>query len=155
GLEAWRWALMLGAIGAAVVGALFLRLPESPRWLAAQGRAAASMLTLRRFEPSGGDFGEPAAGAIANAKLPTNARQQHSFWSVAGPQHRLRAVLLGAMYFLSPWATIGFPLLIGAVLVEKGFRVADSLLYVGVAMFGPSIGVLAGALFIDRLERRT
>jgi putative MFS transporter len=59
------------------------------------------------------------------------------------------------MYFLSPWATIGFPLLSGAVLVEKGFRVADSLLYVGVAMSGPSLGVLVGALLIDRLERRT
>jgi putative MFS transporter len=33
--------------------------------------------------------------------------------------------------------------------------VADSLLYVGITMFGPSVGVLAGALVIDRIERRT
>ena len=59
------------------------------------------------------------------------------------------------MYFLSPWATIGFPLLSGAVLVEKGFRVSDSLLYVGIAMLGPTIGALAGSFVIDRVERRT
>ena len=59
------------------------------------------------------------------------------------------------MYFLSPWATIGFPLLSGAVLVEKGFRVANSLLYLGITMFGPTIGVLMAALAIDRVERRT
>jgi putative MFS transporter len=77
------------------------------------------------------------------------------FWSAAGGQHRRRAVLLSALYFLSPWATIGFPLLSGAVLVEKGFKVADSLLYLGVAMFGPSLGAVAAAFIIDRVERRT
>src|SRR5262249_29778229 len=30
-----------------------------------------------------------------------------------------------------------------------------SLLYLGIAMFGPTLGVLAGSFVIDRLERRT
>ena len=41
------------------------------------------------------------------------------------------------------------------MLIEKGFSVADSLLYLGVQMFGPSVGVLVGAFLIDRIERRT
>jgi putative MFS transporter len=160
GLEAWRWALILGSIGAATVGALFRVLPESPRWLADAGRQAAAEASCRRFERSAGIKSElianvPAEAFRRSAQVETGQHEKRSFWSAAGKRHRLRAVLLGLLYFLSPWATIGFPLLSGAVLVEKGFRVADSLLYVGVAMFGPSIGVLAGSLIIDRLERRT
>jgi putative MFS transporter len=66
---------------------------------------------------------------------------------------RWRAVLFCGLELLCPWATIGFPLLAGAVLVQQGFRVNDSLLYVGVAMFGPTIGVLLAALLMDRIER--
>ena len=39
----------------------------------------------------------------------------------AGRELRRRAVVFGFLDFLSPWATIGFPLLSGAVLIEKDF----------------------------------
>jgi putative MFS transporter len=162
GLEAWRWALILGAIGSAAVGGLFHLLPESPRWLAAAGRHAAAEAMCRRFERSAGIASERPPITAIDAPAPDERdrsrekrTETQSFWSAAGRQHRLRAILLGALYFLSPWATIGFPLLSGAVLVEKGFRVADSLLYLGVAMFGPSVGAVAAAFIIDRVERRT
>jgi putative MFS transporter len=161
GLEAWRWALGFGAAGSAIVGMLFYCLPESPRWLAALGRRAAADATCRRLERSPPLMSTTDAAPIAAAGPANEADSppdQHGdrFWSATeGRTHRIRAALLGLLYFLSPWATIGFPVLSGAVLVEKGFRVSDSLLYVGVGMFGPTIGVLAGALVIDRVERRT
>ena len=65
-----------------------------------------------------------------------------------------RALLLGALYALAPWATIGFPLLSAAVMVQKGFRVGDSLLFAGLSMFGPTLGITIVALFVDRIERR-
>lgn len=37
GLEAWRWMFLVCAIPAVVYGALALRMPESPRYLAARG----------------------------------------------------------------------------------------------------------------------
>jgi putative MFS transporter len=150
GFEGWRWVLAIGAAGSLAVGIAFRWLPESPRWLATAGRHAQAEAVLARLARSAGRAVAPLMRA---PERPTD--QRDSFWSAAGRRHRARAALLAAMYFLSPWATVGFPLLSGAVLIEKGFRVADSLLYLGVTMFGPTLGVLAGAFVIDRIERRT
>jgi putative MFS transporter len=38
-IDGWRWLLIFGALGALIVWILRSRLPESPRWLLAQGRA--------------------------------------------------------------------------------------------------------------------
>jgi MFS transporter, putative metabolite:H+ symporter len=149
GFDGWRWVLVIGAVGSAAVGVSFRWLPESPRWFAAAGRDAQAEAVFRRFGHSAGLAAPPVHIG------PRPAEERDSFWSASGGRHRARAALLTAMYFLSPWATVGFPLLSGAVLVEKGFRVADSLLYLGVSMFGPTLGVLAGAFVIDRVERRT
>ena len=155
GYEGWRWTLVIGAIGAAVVGVVFRWLPESPRWLAATGRHTEAEAACQRFEQSAGMRPALSPAHALAPEMPSTPQADRSFWSPAGQRYRLRAALISALYFLSPWATIGFPLLSGAVLIEKGFRVTDSLLYLGVAMFGPSAGALAASFFIDRVERRT
>lgn len=129
----------------------------------AAGRRAEAEAVCRRFEAAAGVApSDNAPQRVDGADSESDARQgldhasDDGFWSpTAGRIHRRRAALIGALYLLSPWATIGFPLLSGAVLIEKGFRVSDSLLYVGVAMFGPTLGSLAASLVIDRIERRT
>jgi len=152
GLEGWRCALIIGAIGAAATGVAFRMLPESPRWLFAAGRVEAAIAVYNRFMRHAGC--EPLRpDAQLHARGPDVERA--NFWFGAARAYRPRTALLCALYFLSPWATVGFPLLSGAVLVAKGFRVTDSLLYLAVSLFGPSIGVLLGAAFIDRIERRT
>jgi putative MFS transporter len=42
----------------------------------------------------------------------------------------------------------------GAVLIEKGFALSDSLLYVGISLFGPVLGSFAAAGLVDKVERR-
>ncbi len=64
-------------------------------------------------------------------------------------------VFLIVAYLLMPWATVGFSTLSGAVLVEKGINPRDSILYVGVATFGPLIGTIIGGFVVDRVERRS
>lgn len=47
GWEAWRWMFLVAVVPAAVYGILALRIPESPRYLVAQGRRDEAVKVLR------------------------------------------------------------------------------------------------------------
>lgn len=146
GLEAWRWAFVIGGAGSVICALLFAAVPESPRWLARVGRLDEAWRAFERFRRSAPVL--PAVTPIL--KAPQAA-------APAGPNRATflrRVVFLLVIYFLTPWATVGFSLLSGAILVAKGINLQDSLLYVGISNFGPVIGTLAGALFVDRVDRR-
>ena len=124
GIEGWRWCFLLGSVGSGLAAAAFRLLPESPRWLAARDGDGA-LAAVARFEasPPIGRTGAVAPSAAAASRV-----------SVTSPRRRL--ALFGALFFLSPWAVVAFPLLMGAVLIEKGYRLSDSLLYVGIIPAG-------------------
>ncbi|WP_244507562.1 MFS transporter [Methylobacterium phyllostachyos] len=151
-IAAWRWALALGAVLAVLGAVLFALLPDSPRWLAATGRAAQAERACRRFQ---------AAAGIAPSEVPAEADLdprhpvQAGFRAMlAEPRQRRRTALFVALYALSPWATVGFPLLSAVVMLGKGFRVDQSLAFASLSMLGPPLGTLLTAAVIDRLERR-
>jgi MFS transporter, putative metabolite:H+ symporter len=156
GVEGWRWSLIAGAAVAATTAGMFFAVPESPRWLAALGRSRAAERSLAHFcdgqiAPSLG-VPLPAAQAHDRSRSPS---QDGGFGAILRDAVQARrAALLAALFALGPWATIGFPLLSAAVMVQKGFRVGDSLLLAGVSMFGPTLGIGAAAPFIDNIVRR-
>lgn len=141
GLEAWRWGFIFGGTGSALAGLLFLLLPESPRWLAARLRMPDADRACLRFERSPALL---AATAPAPAPASTETSAPRRSWPLAA-----------ALSFLSPWSTVAFPLLSGAVLAQKGFKVTDTLLFVGLSTFGPFFGNVLVATVIDRIGRRT
>lgn len=149
GLEGWRWGFLIGA-GCALLSALsFLALPESPRWLRARGRQAQAEAVLQSFERSATVLAalpdtparpseSPAAGADAARPLPMRRR----WLAVVG------------LFSLSPWATIAFPLLTGAVLAQRGFKLDAALLIFGMSSLGPLVGTLIASSVMDRIDRR-
>ena len=71
------------------------------------------------------------------------------------PNERGRFPLMAALFFLTPWAGVAFPVLTAAILVHKGFALKDSLFFVGFSTFGPCVGALLAAVVADRIERHT
>ena len=144
GIEAWRCGLWCAALVTIIPAVLFLWMPESPRWLAARGHVREAESAMARFERSRG------ASAISQryeAALATKA-------PAAGSAARRLRYLAAILFFLMPWSTVAFPILTGALLVGKGFKLSDALLYVGLSTFGPVLGTLVAAYGIDRVPRR-
>jgi len=145
GLEGWRWGFVVGSVGAMLAGLLFLALPESPRWLQARGRAAMAEAGCAAFERSR-PLGDPPASPTAVAVSREDDRSQ--------PPTERRWPWVAALFSLSPWATVAFPLLTGAVLTQRGFKLDTALLIFGLSSMGPLLGNLAMSTILDRIERR-
>jgi putative MFS transporter len=152
GFEAWRWAFCIAGAGAAFAGLCFTWLPESPQWLLTR-RPNDEAIARRRFENS------PAV-TLPFERVVVEPERSVAAVTGSGRTRRApgsplkRAAVLAIMFFLSPWSTVAFPLLTGAILVERGFSLNDALFYVALATFGPVIASIATAFFIDRFDRR-
>jgi len=151
GLEGWRWGFLLGSAGALLSGLLFLALPESPRWLQARGRGAQAEAGCQAFERSrrlAGTPGTEATPAPHDANALASADDDR-----AAPAGR-RWPWVAGLFSLSPWATVAFPLLTGAVLTQRGFKLDAALLIFGLSSLGPLLGTLLASTVMDRFDRR-
>lgn len=120
GIEAWRWVVAAGAVGAGVSGWLAVLLPESRAWLAALAEQS------RRPQASAGKL-----SAVVQAPFAFSA----------------------ALFALAPWATIAFPMLSSAVLLQRGVQIGATVTYLAIASFGPVVGTLLCALVIEKVAR--
>jgi MFS transporter, putative metabolite:H+ symporter len=154
GVEGWQWALFAGAAVAAATAGLFFAVPESPRWLATLGRGDEAENNFARFCNVGTAAVIRPPQTRMHGASGGHVRQSAFAALRAERRHLRRAAFLAALYALVPWAAIGFPLLSAAVMVQKGFRISDSLLFAGVSMFGPTLGIGAVAGFVDGIGRR-
>lgn len=144
GVDAWRWAFGVGGVGALLVALAFLLLPESPRWLYRKGRSAEANGAYRRFESS--------RTVLSASVAPPASLASASPAPALGPTRR--RTLTALLSLLAPWANTGFPLIVGAVLAQKGFKLPDTLLFMGLGLLGPAVGSLVAAPWVDRWERR-
>ncbi|GJD43428.1 Inner membrane metabolite transport protein YdjE [Methylobacterium cerastii] len=153
GVEPWRWVLGLGAVLAVLGAVLFGLMPESPRWLASVGRTVEADHVCRRFEYAARIA--PSASLNEIALAPGSLLRVGLDAPYSAPVQRRRTALFIALYTVAPWATLGFPLLSSVVMLQKGFRVDQSLIFGALSLLGPPLGTTLTALVIDRLERRT
>lgn len=152
GMESWRWAFVAGSLGAAITAVFFLWLPESPRWLreGQQGQSPG-----RRSDASASRWAaSPTAIRLCSRVSDGPSTYQTTDWKTPRSRHGVRLALVYSLNFLSPWFSVGFILVSGALLVQKGFQLSDTLLYIAVSTMGPTIGSLIASTVVDHVPRR-
>jgi MFS transporter, putative metabolite:H+ symporter len=153
GLDGWRWVAIAGATGAIVAWFLRLALPESPRWLAQNGRTAEAERVTRmietRVETQSGRALPPPHTLDDEIERSTG-----SFGEMFRPHYLRRTVMLIVFQVLQVVGYYGFTSWVPTLLLAQGINVTRSLAHTVVIAAANPLGALAATQFADRCERK-
>ncbi|CAM5763380.1 MFS transporter [Labrys miyagiensis] len=153
GIDGWRWVVLIGASSAIFVWWIRLGLPESPRWLARQGRlreaeAIMSDLELRVAAEHGGPLPAPAS--------PEPVQQQKGRWVQMWESPLLsRTVMMIIFNICQTVSFYGFLNWVPTLLIKQGITTTSSLFYTAIIALASPVGPLIGFFFADRFERKS
>lgn len=152
GLEAWRWMFLVMAIPAIVYGISAFTIPESPRFLVAQGRTDEARAILAGVDPSA-----DVDGQLARIQESVRSETKPSLRDLRGPVMGLLPVVwVGlAIAVLQQFVGINVIFYYSNVLWESvGFSESDSFtISVATSIVNVAVTVVAIAL-IDRVGRK-
>src|SRR5262245_46963395 len=144
----WRPMFIIAGIGALIVWYLRKALPESPRWLEAQGRseeAEALMQAIEREAATAGPLPPPAPAAPVT---------EFSLASLIKPPI-LQRMIVGCVVLISINTLIfGFVTWLPTFFVQQGLTITRSFAYTVVIILGSPIGCAIGAYGADAFGRR-
>jgi SP family sugar:H+ symporter-like MFS transporter len=152
GLEAWRWMFLVEIIPAAIYGVLALTIPESPRFLIAQGEMGKAKEVLERYV--GGDVEKVSTDILKTVR--SNAEP---------PRFR---ILRGPAFGLLPivWVGIGLSVLqqftgINVIFYYSstlwqavGFTESDSLTITVITSVTNIVTTIVAILLVDKVGRK-
>jgi putative MFS transporter len=152
GVAGWRWVVFLGALGAIAVWAIRRSIPESPRWLAQQGRleeASAAIAQIeRRVEK---EIGHPLSEPLHTVE---QIEGQGKFSEIWVPPYRKRTLMLMVFNFFQTIGFYGFGNWVPALLASMGATVTKSLRYSFIIALVYPIGPLLCVAIADKFERK-
>jgi putative MFS transporter len=151
GLDGWRWVVLIGAAGAALVWWIRRRIPESPRWLAEHGQIEEARRIVDALEARvTAESGSPLAIPIQ----PGAAVSQGHFREIWRPPYLRRTVMLVIFNVFQTVGFYGFSNWVPTLLIKRGITVTSSLRYTFLIAIAAPFGPLLAASFADRLERK-
>ena len=145
----WRPMFIIAGIGSLIVWYLRKNLPESPRWLEAQGRTEEAEQLMQAIET------EAAAGKpLPPVVVPAPVKLVAATDLIKPPL--LQRMVVGSWVLITINTLIfGFVLFLPQFFLRQGLTITNSLAYTVVLSAASLVGCLIGAYSSDGLGRRT
>jgi putative MFS transporter len=145
----WRPMFIIAGLGSLVVWYLRKNLPESPRWLEAQGRTAEAETLMQTIEKEV----TSTAGALPPPK-PAVPTPQLTLSSIFKPPI-LQRLLVGCWLLITINTLIfGFVIFLPQFFLRQGLTITNSLGYTVVLAGASLVGCALGAYMSDSIGRR-
>lgn len=127
--EGWRWAFVAGALPALYIWVIRRNLPESPRWLALQGRdqEATTIVDTIEAEVAKTNTIPPVTAEIMTT---VSVDKKASLGTLFSPAYWRTTVMLWALWFLGMFGYYGLFACLPSLLVKAGHSMVKSFLYV-------------------------
>ncbi|MGI4981792.1 MAG: MFS transporter [Janthinobacterium lividum] len=152
GLDGWRWVVLIGAHGAIFVWWIRRHLPESPRWLAQNGRLAEAEAIIAALESRvAAEYGRPLPPPLPPEPVAPRAR----FRDMWVPPYRRRTIMLVIFNVFQTVGYFGFANWVPTLLIKQGITITTSLMYSSVIAIAAPLGPIIGLFIADRFERKT
>jgi putative MFS transporter len=151
GVAGWRWVMVLAGLAAVAVWAIRARLPESPRWLAAHGRAAEADAVLRALEAR---IAARAGPLPPPAGAPAGEAPQGRFGEIFRPPYLGLLVLMSVFNFAQTIGFYGFGNWVPSLIAGQGHGLTKSLAWSFIIACAFPLGPLVFGAFTDRIERK-
>jgi putative MFS transporter len=153
GIDGWRWVVLAGAIGAALIWIIRLGIPESPRWLVSRGRLAEAERVTRQIE----QVVERQYGRA----LPPPAPREHAaptverrFRDILKAPYLKRTIMMSLFNAVQVIGFYGFSNWVPSLLTSKGIGLVHSLQYSFLMSIALPLGPALFFFFADRIERK-
>ncbi|MDF3319934.1 MFS transporter [Rhodococcus sp. C3V] len=150
GEGAWRWVFAFGVVGFVIAGIAAVGLPESVRWLTANGKTEEAQQIAVKMETIARSQGE--LGSVATEPEGTHSG---TYRDLLSPPYRRRMVLLGSAFAVFIFGLYGFSSWVPTVLVDRGMDQSEALKVASIASFGVVLAPLLLFAVSDKIERKT
>lgn len=145
----WRYMFLLVGVGAVIVWFVRKSMPESPRWLEAQGRVAEADAIVSKIEGVPAGSYRPAQRSSAVPKV-----EKASVLAVFSPE-LIRRTLIGILInIVIGFSLYGFITWLPTFFVRQGFTVVASIQWTLVMSLGAPFGAIVGLYLADHAGRR-
>ncbi|MGY2293181.1 MFS transporter [Pseudomonas sp. SDO528_S397] len=152
GVSGWRWVVLASAVFALFIWWLRSRLPESPRWLAQQGRFDEADTIMSRLEARcENDHGQALDAPQAET---VSVQGRGRFADIWQPPYRRRALMLIVFHVFQAIGFFGFGNWLPALLSGQGVSVTHSLLYAFIITLAYPLGPLLFVKVANRFENK-